>query len=748
MEHLFRYSLALALLIFQTNGRAADPLASFSTARAFTTYPQPVGIEATATGVVVADFNNDGLPDIAVSEPGFGIISIILSYGNDSFRLPIIRTGAGPGDGIQTVSLVAADFNRDGFMDVAMSTGDAYPVVIALGNGDGTLRTPVITASHLWPLEVADLNGDGIPDLIGGAVSGQGSASISAINFLIGRGDGTFAAATPLNLGVTSIGPVATRDFNGDGKPDLIFSTRPSASGSYSLYMAAGVGNGTFLSPVLLTVPGDPGQFFTADVNGDGNFDLLVFGSAVSPGLYVLLGNGNGTFQSARFSAVRGGATRFNSSHVALDVNGDGKLDLVLGPNALAILLGNGDGTFAYVRTLPAGSAAVAAADFNGDGMPDLAIGNNSQASVLINYGNANFQQPPAGPRIGGPISSSPFYRQFWVFPADVNGDGKLDVIAAGDSIQVFPGDGQGSFAPPFTLNHAVFPDLRVAAMGDFTGDGRPDVVMVTPGKIEEFSGTAQGTLIAGKTTAIPTILAILDMKAGDFNQDGKLDIAVLYQSPAELVVYPGDGSGGFGAGIISPTPGVPYALDMNDFDGDGKLDAVVVDQLEGFAVYRGTGTGAFEPLNRVHWTNIYGIASGDVNGDHKIDLVMTNWTNQGVLTFLGNGDGTFQPPGGSPSHISGGMNYPRQVVLGDLNGDGNLDVIAANNGSNDFTVLMGRGDGNFNNAQRFICAELYPVALGLGPFFGSPIPDLAVLTTDRGTNVRHVRLVRNGSPR
>jgi hypothetical protein len=115
------------------------------------------------------------------------------------------------------------------------------------------------------------------------------------------------------------------------------------------------------------------------------------------------------------------------------------------------------------------------------------------------------------------------------------------------------------------------------------------------------------------------------------------------------------------------------------------------------------------------------------------------------VAVFIGNGDGTFQLPGGSPSHISGGMCNPKQVVLTDLNGDAIPDLVVVNSGSNDFTTLMGKGDGNFYNAQRFLAGSYPSFSVTVGAFFGQTIPDVAVLANEYYGQA--IVVLKNGSP-
>jgi sugar lactone lactonase YvrE len=290
---------------------------------------------------------------------------------------------------------IARDFNGDGKTDLALLT---YPsgfthdnVTTLLGNGDGTF---VVSATSLvynpgpvggdvivGSMVAADFNGDGKMDLaVVGDYVGTGGVTI-----VLGNGDGTFTA-TGTNLELTQgFGSVATGDFNGDGIPDLL-ATRFFGPGGGVVFL--GKGDGTFTEMGSFTLDPFPRSILTGDVNGDGKLDVL-FG--YDSGVGVFLGNGDGTFTQAPGSPLSGGAGGLSAG----DFNHDGKLDLAGIDNSIDladVFLGAGDGTFTRIApTATVGqdvSAALSlvAADFNGDGVPDLAMLTRNQvaASILL----------------------------------------------------------------------------------------------------------------------------------------------------------------------------------------------------------------------------------------------------------------------------------------------------------------------------------------------------------------------------
>jgi hypothetical protein len=351
--------------------------------------------------VVVADVNGDGKPDVMVANSSNGTVGVLLGKGAGTF-LPVVLY---PSGGLSSESLVAADLNGDGKLDLVVATCAASGsncvnalVGVLLGNGDGTFQAAVtystgpFAANAAIAVAVADLNGDGKADLI---VSNDDGAF--GLGVLLGNGDGTFQPVVTSSFNGLAFS-IATADLNGDGKPDLVLAgcvgsgTTCVASASVLL----GKGDGTF-QRIVNYGPGGYGanSIAVSDINGDGKLDLLVANQCIiaskcpEGAVGVLLGNGDGTFQPAVSYA-----TQYYARGIAVaDVNGDGKSDVLVGnfcvsasdctSGTVNVLLGNGDGTFQPALRYNSGAqgaVSVAAADVNGDGKPDL-IGANVCAS-------------------------------------------------------------------------------------------------------------------------------------------------------------------------------------------------------------------------------------------------------------------------------------------------------------------------------------------------------------------------------
>lgn len=606
------------------------------------------------------------------------------------------------------------------------------------------------SSSNLGPISVADVNGDGINDMVvPDFVAGTSPASSVAV--FLGNADGTFQAAVlyPVPLQGSAI---VLDDFNGDGTVDIAVSGNTTGV-NQAVAVLPGKGNGTFGTAVVSSAgTGSAFGLVSADFNGDGHKDIALFSGA------ILLGKGDGTFTVAPQAWSTNVPSGSAFGMVASDFNNDGKVDLAVVSfdpafNA-GILLGNGDGTFSFKASyaLISESDEITSSDLDGDGNLDLVVGSNGDGGfasgentkgsfqVLMGNGDGSFQGATVFPGFAAPQISG--VHGFAV--ADFNADGHLDMAGKGQTaagaaaLSVMTGDGKGDFAQgPVTAMRAAGETDLVPA--DMNGDGKADALTLleasftgTAGALNVYLGEGNGSFQAGVSYPLPA--APVNYAVADVNGDGKPDVIVLADSSAASNGFSGTGTPGIyellnnGDGTLA----MPQLIDgaavdgsivvIADVNGDGKPDLVV--QQNGYninfisptpgnvLVYLGQGNGTFAAAVP-YLPNTFGgsaLAVVDVNGDGKPDIVTTteSYTNNtygnSLLTVLpGNGDGSF----GTAITTAQADDLPflTDIAVADFNGDGKLDVAQGECcGDSETWMFFGNGDGTFQT----------PIPLGL----------------------------------
>ncbi len=679
-------------------------------------------VAATGTnpqGIVVADLNGDGKPDLISANAGGNTISIELGKGNGMFAAAVSYAS-----GVRPVAVAAADLNGDGIVDVVVANATGNSLSVLLGNGDGTVAAMVNYAVGSTPeaIAIADINGDGKPDLLvtnsdDSSVSvliGNGNGTfVGAVNYvvesspyglavgdinedgfpdlvtansgantisvLLGSGTGTFGSAVSYSVG-TSPRAVAIGDFNGDARPDIAVAN----SGSNTVSLLVGAGDGTFAAAVSSPVGGTPVAIAIGDIDGDGNADIVTANNSTNDET-VLLGNGNGTFRSA----LTAGAGVGPSSIAIGDVNADGKADLLVangGGNGIAVLLGNGDGTFRgrtdALGVTPSGpdQVWVTIADLNGDGRPDMVAAISASNSVSVRLGNGDGTFGTAVIYAAGSTPEN-------VLIADLNRDGKPDLVFADyndSTVTVLLATGGGAFAPAVSYPAGSGP--QALALGDLNGDGKLDIVVANiDGHVNVLFGTGTGSFAAA--TQYDFGSDPLSVAVADLNGDGMPDIVVADWVANVVGVLINAGAGTFNSAVNYAAGSGPFAVSVGDVNGDGKPDLVVANSKSNtVSVLLGTGTGTFG-AQTTYATGSFPVSVevADLNADGKLDLVVANAHGYSASVLYGNGNGTFAP---AVSYALG--TTPDAIAIADLNGDGILDFVAANEGGATVSVLLG----------------------------------------------------------
>jgi hypothetical protein len=720
-----RAALFLTVLscTFISNLTAATTSPDFFTAPAY-----PLGITtggAYAFPIATTDFNHDGVSDVVTAFSNLtdspNTVSVLIGLKNGTFKPAVNYSITG-----LAVNIGVGDLNNDGREDiVVLSASPSTAINILLGNGDGTFQKPrqlFVPGEGRSGLAVGDFNGDGDLDI----AFNNGNKGVVV---LLGKADGTFQAPVTYSAGPLPVS-LATADLNGDGKLDLVVANNHFAE------ILLGNGDGTFQPAVQ--GPDTAGQILLADVNNDGKLDLI-------SGLGVALGNGNGTFQAeVPYPTSAGGL-----SVAAIDLNGDGKLDVILSlssDHSIGVLLGNGNGTFQppsqYLvadqpRSLVAGkfgsiqSPGIAVTDVSA-----LATNGSSNPGVEVALSNSN------GALLAPPVTVGNGGGSFAAAVGDLNGDGKLDVLVTnGVDLTAQFGNGDFTFQPPTPV---LSSNLGAGAMaiGDLNGDKQQDIVVVTgtgstSSSVAVLLNTGSGTFASPVLYPLPEPVNCT-IALGDFNGDHKLDIAISScnkTSSLEILLNNGDGT--FKAATETEVVNISQSQQsfaLGDFNGDGKLDIATItytsEDVSQITIFPGKGDGTFSaPVNYPAPTLSGYIRSADFNGDGKLDLVAggSNIYGSYVSVLLNNGSGAFSDPVNSPAGSG-----PSYLTVGDFNHDGKQDIATINSaGFPLISVLNGNGDGTFQPFTSVLAdSNQARTAVFAGDFNGDNKLDLLTIGT------------------
>ncbi len=678
-----------------------------------TQIPLPTG----ATPLFIGDFNGDGVPDLVFNPGASQGLSILLDFAGNAPTT--VTTTICPG-------AVFADVNNDKKLD-AVSSCNGY-ITVQLGNGDGTFQAASYYAINTGTPLLVDLNGDGYLDIA--AMQLGTSTTPLAVAVLLNNGStgpGVFGSPKQYALpkGASGMLPgnfnsLLAGDFNGDGKQDLL-TTLPysGTTDNPTLYPTAtdvdvffGNGDGTLGQATVQPGPAIAG-FTVGDFNGDGVTDFAELLTSASNTVYtsvqILLGANSGTFiQGASLPIV---ATAETGPMAAVSLSDHGPLDLVVTTSVLNVFQGDGKGNFTSTGSYALTPFPLLFADVNGDGNQDLLAPGSNALYMFPGKGDGTFQATPGVPFYGPTV--------------DVNNDGIADILffppqianaGPGNFFATALGRGDGTYSILDQTTTLPAANNYLLVTGDFNGDGKLDTLAIQPGsaghnatcgpadaQLFSYLGTGDGRFVSkGSALALGVGTVQSVGITGDFNSDGKLDLILPYGCGQNNILFvPGNGDGTFGTPVLlNAYQTLQYpGLVAGDLNHDKKLDFIW-----GNAVFLGNGDGTFKqsPLNPSSSSTASVIALADLNGDGILDAVFS----PGTSVYAGNGDGTFQTTPfytvpvscGSSSCITAGA-----FGLGDVNGDGNPDLllVETSSASSFFPALvlyLGDGHSHFTS--------------------------------------------------
>jgi len=515
-------------------------------------FQYPAG--ATPICIAVSDVDLDDRLDLVTANGNSGTVSVLLGKGDGTFSLSR-HFAVNPA---RPDFLALGDLNRDAIPDLvlleACTPESEGGVSVQAGLGDGSFASP----THLGPVHCAswlalvDLNGDKNLDI---APEGSGP--------LLGRGDGTFAAA--LSDGLPSQ-PLDFGDFDGDGKIDVAFAVGATDTATVRL----GRGDGTFGSRREYRTGHGSVYVMLRDFDLDGNLDIAT-ANRTGLSLSLLLGRGDGTFDARRDFPTGDPPDRIDSA----DLDNDGRPDLIaLCPESgeLSVLLASEDGGFAPgLHYGTQGAESVAIGDIDNDGRLDLVTENN----FLLGNGDGTF---------GTPILHEHGVGLSGVAIGDFDSDRQRDLVvvdSATSTLRVLPGRGDGTFHAG--SSYAIPNGAAVTAIGELNTDREPDIIVAVGGSSDSLL-LVSVLLGWGSARFAPRIDYTVPgsgegarvIELADINEDGRLDVALAGTGVSVLF---GDGEGGFSC-IQGLDPGA-RALAIGDLDNDGHPDVVMADSTD-----------------------------------------------------------------------------------------------------------------------------------------------------------------------
>ncbi len=334
--------------------------------------------------------------------------------------------------------------------------------------------------------------------------------------------------------------------------------------------------------------------------------------------------------------------------------------------------------------TVGSGPAEDRVADVNGDGKLDIVAENagSNSVSVLLGNGDGTFK-----PAVSYATDGNPWSLQV----GDVNGDGKLDIVTcneAASTVSVLLGNGDGTFKAAVNYSTGAGTSPECMRLGDLTGDGRLDIITANAGtnNISVLLNKGDGTF--GSPTTFGTATHPTSIAVGDLNGDGKQDIVTANYATNNVSVLLGNGDGTFKAAVNYPCGSEPETVELADLNGDAHLDIVTANYVNSASVLLNKGDGTFATnVDYATGAGPYSLSLADLNHDGIVDIVTVNHAGNSVSVLLGNGDGTFA------THVDYATgNGPFWVALGDFNGDGYGDIAVTNESDGTVSVLLGSG--------------------------------------------------------
>ena len=717
---------------------------SFSEVRTYSTgmYSQPYWIG-------LGDFDNDNTLDLVSANYGSASIGILLGYGNGSFA-PVIIYNMTSGFPVHAVAVGYID--SDYYLDLAVcDLGHMITIFLGFGNGSFYIKTMIDGegTSFLFSLALADFNNDKHLDFVIADTWGY------QITIFFGYGNGMFHREANYSTG-SNAQPfyVIVDDFNNDNRSDIATSN----IGTSKIFIFYGYGNGSFqLGRNYSTGDGSSPYGITAgDFRNNKQLEILV----------ALSGNGQiailNEYYAAEFNEITTFSTgstpqpdsvavgTFDNDHQSLivtansgndslnilfisnntemtysigknsqptyvitrDINNDQQLDIISvnsKSNSISVILGVDNGTFKNQIIYSTGDGskpyALVSHDFNNDTRLDLIIANQGTDEIGIFYGfNYTTFQPYTSYSTNESLGAS------GIVVSDLNNDSYLDIAVTffnSDSIGILLGYGNGRFSDIITYSTRHGSSPNYLGVGDFNNDNKTDIAVTNFGSnsVGIFLGYGDGSFADMMIYSLGNEATPAGIVISDLNNDSRLDIVVANSGSNNIGILFGYGNGSFSNVQLYPTGdgSTPYSVVTADMNGDHQLDIIETNfRGDSIGIFFGYGNGTFHDLVKIStgtnsnpfWTNV-----GDFNRDNQLDIAVVLWTSKELYILFGPVNENF--PNYSTYFIGSGS-QPLFVCTNDFNHDTYLDIVVVNGGTNNIIIFFGLGDGTFLQGKPF----------------------------------------------
>ncbi|CAF3964587.1 unnamed protein product, partial [Adineta steineri] len=682
--------------------------------------------------VSVGDFNHDNYLDIVVANSESNNIGIFINLGNGTFDSEqLYNTSSLP----QEQLIAIGDFNNDNHLDIVVVMTNAMEIMILFGYNNGTFKYGNIfstgTDSPPDSLTIGLLNNDSYLDFI------ITTSTSHNIGIFLGYGDGNFTEVI-LYQTDKSFSPngVNIGDFNNDNISDVLITDFDHGG----ITILLGYSNGSFMNSIFISTENDnPAAVTIGDINNDSRLDI-VYTSITTSIVGVLLGYGNGSFGSIiRYSTDYGS---YPTSVSLVDFNNDTFIDILVSnlyDYNIGLFMGLGNGSFAPQKVLPAGfglfPTTLAIADFNNDKQPDIVFSDiiSNYISVFLVYYDAGFTKEISYTTGSG---SHPYS----IGVSDFNNDNQLDIVVANsgnDQIELLFGYNNGTFKNKVTYSTGLNSRPEFVTIADFNQDKQQDIIVanIMNDAVNIFLGFGNGTFNTPTTYSTGSGSRPVAIATSDFNNDNQTDFVVSNQGTNEIAVFIAFNYVTFTnytVYIPDSYPSASYVV-AGDFNSDGQQDVVTVDTSNAkMIVFLGYGNRTFaKPIlySTGPSSSPSSIALGDFNMDNQLDIVVTNSDANNIGVFFGYGNGSFTA---QVIYSTGNLSSPGSIATGDINKDNITDIVVANNGKNNIGIFFGYGNGTFAKQVLYLMPNgSSPVCVSVADINNDQNQDIIVANMD-----------------